>query len=111
MEEKETNKRHKVWAIVCGAVRQEFELYSILSYLCEYRAKGLIEGIVLSTWVGEVDNVKNLREKLKFLDIHLVEIWPLSEEVSQYTNLNYTRQATQLLNGLRNIPDLSLIHI
>ena len=105
MGEKEINKKHKVWAVVCGAVRQEFELYSILSYLCEYRSKGYIEGIVLSTWVGEADNVKNLREKLKFLDIKLVETPPLSEEIGRYANLNYTRQALQLLNGLKNIPD------
>ena len=104
MGEKEINKKHKVWAVVCGAVRQEFELYSILSYLCEYHSKGYIEGIVLSTWVGEVDNIKNLREKLKFLDVRLVEIWPLSETIGQYAGLNYIRQAIQLLNGLRNVP-------
>lgn len=43
----------KVWAIVCGAIRQEFELYTTLAMLCDYRSKGLLEGIVISTWKGK----------------------------------------------------------
>ena len=90
----------KVWAVVCGAIRQEFELYSVIAWLCEQRANDLIDGIVLSTWVGEVNQITGLRNKLRFLDIILVESAPFEDKIK--INLNYTRQAVQFNAGLNN---------
>lgn len=95
----------KVWAIVCGAIRQEFELYTTLAMLCDYRANGLIEGIVLSTWKGEIENVEGLRKKLEFLDIYVIELNPLDDKLNQYLDMRYLRQAYQLKAGLDFIPN------
>lgn len=98
-------EKRRIWAVVCGAVRQEFELLSVLARLCEMRSEGLIEGIVLSTWANEVCNINNLINKLKYLNIYVVESKPIDDEVSKYANLNYIRQATQLNAALNFIPD------
>lgn len=94
-----------VWAIVCGAIRQDFELYSTLAMLCDYRSKGMLDGIVISTWKGEPDNLPGLREKLKTLDISIVELNTLDEDISKYASLNFSRQAYQLKAGLDYIPN------
>lgn len=94
-----------VWAVICGALRQEFELLVTLSWLCEQRSKNLIDGIVLSTWTNEIDKIYNLRNKLHYLNINIVETPPIEEETAKYMNLNYTRQATQLYNGLDCVPN------
>lgn len=94
-----------VWAIICGAVRQEFELYTIIMWLCEQRSRGYLDGIVLSTWVGEVDNIPGLRKKLDFLEINLVEVQPLRKEINNFANMNYFRQIGQLNAGLNRIPN------
>ncbi len=95
----------KVWAVVCGAIRQEFEFYSVIAWLCEQRANNLIDGIVLSTWIGEVNQINYLRNKLKFLDILIVESAPLEDNIKKNLNLNYSRQAIQLRAALSNIPE------
>ena len=95
----------RIWAVMCGAVRLEFELYSTLAILCEWRAQGILEGIVLSTWRGEVEKIPKLREKLKYLDISLLEATPLDQSEEKYTNLNFVRQAIQLNNALNFIPE------
>ncbi len=95
----------KVWAVVCGAIRQEFELYIILSMLCDYRAEGLLDGIVISTWKGEIDNFPDLRAKLKTLNIDAVELNQLDERLGNFMHINYARQAFQLKSGLDFIPD------
>ncbi len=90
----------KVWAVVCGMVRQEFELYSVLTWLCEQRSKGLIEGIIISTWLGEIDKIPHLRSKLLFLNILAIELPPFDDNA----NLYY-RQAYQLKEAMDVIPD------
>lgn len=95
----------KVWAVVCGAVRQEFELYTTIAMLCDYRSRGFIEGIVISTWKGELENIKNLRSKLELLNIYIVELEPLNEELGKFLHLSYARQAYQLKNALERVPN------
>lgn len=96
--------KRRIWAVICGAVRLEFELYSVIALLCEWRSRGVLEGIVLSTWKGEVDKIQCLRKKLAYLDIPLIESTPLDESEGKYTNLNFVRQATQLNAALNFIP-------
>ena len=95
----------KVWAVICGAIRQEFEFYSVIAWLCEQRANDLIDGIVLSTWLGEIDKIKYLRNKLRFLDIYIAELPPIEDDIKKCLNINYTRQAAQLKEGLSRVPD------
>ncbi len=100
--------RKPIWAAVLGAFRQEFELLTTLSYLVDLQSKGNLDGIVISTWYGEVDRVKGLREKLKNLGIALVESKPLLCE-SPYANLNYLRQSTQMKAALALLPHDALV--
>lgn len=95
----------KVWAVVCGAIRQEFELYTSLAMLCDYRSKGLLDGIVISTWKGEIENIPRLREKFKQLEIYTVELDPLDDNIGKFMNINYARQSYQLKKGLDFVPD------
>ena len=94
-----------VWAVMCGAIRQDFELYATAAMLCGYRAEGMIDGIVVSTWTGEPDNIPGLREKLERLGIDVVESGPIDEALGRYTNLNFARQEYQLKAGLDHLPD------
>lgn len=94
-----------VWAVMCGAIRNDFELYSSLAQLCEYRSKGLLDGIVISTWKGEADTLPDLRKKLEELHIYLVELEPLDETQGKFCNLNFARQVFQLKSGLDFVPE------
>lgn len=94
-----------VWAVMCGAIRQEFEFLSALAMLCKYRADGVLDGIVISTWKGEPDNIPELRQKLEQLSVDVVELEPLDEGLGKYTDMSFARQAYQLRSGLDYIPD------
>lgn len=94
-----------VWAVVCGAVRNEFELYLVLSLLSEYRSKGWINGIVISTWKGEIENIPGLRGKLDQLGVSYVESDPLDENISKVTLIGPLRQFYQFRQGLRSLPE------
>lgn len=96
--------KKRIWAVLCGMVRQEFELYNILFLLCEWRSKGIIEGVVISTWIGEPDVLPGLRQKCKCLGIHIIESPPLDNTDEKYSHLNYCRQATQVNAALSTLP-------
>ncbi len=98
------NRDKPIIAVVCGLVRQEFELYTTLGYLCDYRSRGMIDGIILSTWTGEADRKPELRAELAELGVELVESAPL-DVPTPYGNLNYLRQARQMKAALGLIPD------
>lgn len=93
------------WAICCGAIRAEYELYATLSVLCDYRSRKMLDGIVVSTWKGEIDNVPGLRKRLDKLGIYAVESKSLNERIGDFIHLNYARQAYQINKGLDFIPD------
>lgn len=93
------------WAVCCGALRNEFELYTTLALLCDFRKQNLIEGIVISTWKGDADRIEGLSERLRRLNIFLVESQPFDEELAAYTNLNAARQLYQLRKGLEILPE------
>lgn len=95
----------KVWAIVCGAIRNKFELYTTLATLCDYRKQDLIEGIVISTWKGELENIVGLRERLLELDIFVVESDSLDVDAGKFIDMNFLRQTYQLRKGLEILPD------
>ncbi len=43
------------WAVMCGLVRDESAFMTKLDTLTEWRRDGAIDGIVFSTWIGELD--------------------------------------------------------
>jgi hypothetical protein len=95
-------KRHN-WVVMCGALRARFEFYILLSKLVELRTKGVFEGIVLSTWVGEIEECDDgLREKLNKLNIILVE--QKCPDEYDNINLNFMRQAAQFSAALDVLP-------
>ena len=97
--------KRRVWALVTGAIRSDLYFRIILIKLCDMRAKGIIEEIVFSTWLGEIDKFDDLRNILKKLDIILVEK-PYIDEANEgvFNELIYARQRETLANGLRIIP-------
>ena len=96
---------HRVWAVCCGQCRQEFELYATIRLLLDLKCKGYLDGIVISTWKGELDKITGLREKLSELGIIVVESNELNIDLGEYCNLNYLRQAYQLHRGISAVPD------
>ncbi|MDR0412118.1 MAG: hypothetical protein LBH75_09150 [Treponema sp.] len=98
-----SSKKRRNWVVVCGALRARFEFYIILSKLVELRTKGVFEGIVLSTWHGEIEECEaGLREKLNKLNIVLVE----QKCPNEYDNINpnFMRQAVQFSAALDVLP-------
>lgn len=96
--------KRRIWALITGAIRSDFYFRVILIKLCDMRAKGIIEEIVFSTWLGELDKFEDLREILKKLDIILVEKPYIDEKIGKYTEIAFERQRTQIFNALRIIP-------
>ncbi|MDQ8936984.1 hypothetical protein [Acinetobacter rudis] len=98
--------KRKLWAVVCGSIRDELDFKLTLSKLIQLRKKKKIDHIVLSTWFKEVDKYEGLRELLISLDIFVIENSTLSNEFEKTPSgsVNYWRQARQLLLALDFIP-------
>ncbi|TNE67296.1 MAG: hypothetical protein EP335_01590 [Alphaproteobacteria bacterium] len=89
------------FALVCGLVRDELECLLTLGHLQEERASGLFDGIVLSTWHNEVDNIPGLRQQLERDGVILVESTAPDTDVRGHA----WAQHKATLAGLRAIPD------
>lgn len=100
-----TIKRKKIWVAVCGDIRLEFELYLILNKVTALRDKGLIDGIVVSTWNGSADKIPGLRTLLNETGIALIESDPVDQLLEDYTHMSFLRQAVQLQAAIEVIPD------
>lgn len=100
--------KRKVWALIMGNFRQEFELYTTISYLCDLRRTGVVDEILISTWEGEADRIPHLRDRFKELGIYLVEAPEPMESIS-YTDMSYLRQAAQMKNALACVPNESVV--
>jgi hypothetical protein len=61
------------WAVVCGEIREPVETLAVLTHLLDWRRAGLLDGVVVSTWLGEVDRVAPLRHMLARSGFVLVE--------------------------------------
>lgn len=98
--------KRRNWALIAGAIRSDFYLRVIIVKLCSLRDKGLIEGIVLSTWENEIDTYPGLRDELKRCGIVLVETPYIDEEAeNKFNQLIYARQNMSIDRGLSVIPD------
>lgn len=95
-----SQSKKPVWAVICGAIRNLYEFYPALAYYTKLKEEGVIQGIVLSTWHGEVDQHIGLREKLLSLGIGIAE----SKDAKTPGPNNLWRQFRSLDQGLRLCP-------
>ena len=65
--------QRKNWIVLSGLVRDPKLLLEKLDILCQWRNQGIVEGIVFSTWIGEIEQYEGLRHQIKERGIKLVE--------------------------------------
>ena len=84
--------------LICGQVRQDALFRSALERFQSYRATGVMDRIVFSTWTGEIDKYDGMRDHLAATSVEVVEtVMPTTFMESQG---NFYYQATQATNGL-----------
>lgn len=100
-----------VWAMVCGTVRDQVDFSMIMDFLLKSRQKGIIQGIVVTTWKDEFANLKSLREKLVENDVAIVESEQNDHLVAgmRSGSVNYWRQAKQMQAALDVIPAEAIV--
>ncbi|MDR0920000.1 MAG: hypothetical protein LBM93_12290 [Oscillospiraceae bacterium] len=98
------NRRN--WAVICGNFRNPFELKLTLAKITDMRSRGLFEGVILSTWKGECENIPGIREELSQFDIKLIESdLPSKEQIGTLQNYGIALQKEQLRKGCLYVPD------
>ncbi|MGM0338600.1 hypothetical protein [Enterococcus sp. AZ007] len=97
----------KIWAVMCGAIREELEVRLTMNKLLEMREANVIEGIIVSTWSGEFERYSELKRQLEENHVVVIEQSPLEKRVSiaKTNSVNYIRQAMQLQAALDYLPD------
>ena len=109
----------KIWALVTGEIRTELYLRLILAKLSQFRSEHLLDGIVLSTWIGSIDRFEGLRQQLEFASVVTVETdyegieseafainkFDVSANAPNAGNIGFIRQQVTIQKGLEAIPD------
>ena len=90
--------------IFTGLIRTEDRFKKSISDFVKLKSKGLINQIILSTWVNELDNYKELRTYLIENNIKIVESTPPSQ-----CKGSFLHQSKSLHCGLDSIEDKSLM--
>lgn len=105
--DKKNKRKRTVWAVVCGAVRDELEIRLVLDELLRMRSEGTIQGIVISTWNGEFESFSKLHEEILANDIDIIEQAPLDNrvQIGRTNSINYLRQAMQMQKALDRLPE------
>lgn len=100
-----------VWAVICGTIRDQVDFSLILDYLLRCRETGKIQGIVLSTWEGEVENYPDIHAQLELNRVAIVTSKPNETVIGDLSvgSVNYWRQATQLQAALDVLPTDAVI--
>jgi hypothetical protein len=88
------------WAVVCGLVRDPAAALHQASVLDQFRAEGLIQGVVISTWEGELDAYPEVRAAFDRLDALVVT----SREPILKAPGNLLHQSKAILLGLDACP-------
>lgn len=94
-----------VWAVVCGKIRERFEFNMTIAKLCDLRLQGLLDGILISTWSGQLDNRPLLKNALRELDIHILELDESEITSEKNVNMSFWVQQYQLRQGIIHIPN------
>jgi hypothetical protein len=94
------DRRHN-WVVIAGLVRDEAIFARQLDVLVDWRKQQLVEGIVYSTWIGELEKYPNIAGFLTDHDISVVEI----AEPTLRLEGHILHQMTSLHYGLQLVPD------
>lgn len=100
-----------VWAMVCGNIRDQVDFSLMLDYLLRCREQGIIQGIVVSTWEHEFDQLGDLQMKLALNDVAIV-MSPTNDALvadMHANSVNYWRQAKQMQAALDLIPTDAIV--
>ncbi|MGJ3244363.1 MAG: hypothetical protein ACFE0O_15585 [Opitutales bacterium] len=88
------------WAVICGAVRDDLDFKLTVAELVGLRSRGLLDGLILSTWEGEVEAWDGLSEALADLGVAVIA----SRDVPVAGPANYWRQLKAFHVGLQATP-------
>jgi hypothetical protein len=86
--------------VICGMVRDTLEFAFIMDRLVKHRAEGLLDRIILSTWINGIDRDGPLFQLMAAHRIELIE--SISPENGGYGNIH--RQKKALLQALLQLP-------
>ncbi len=89
------------WALITGLVRNFEELQRKVDTLNLWKQDGFIQGIVFSTWIGEIELYEGLGEYLRIADVFVVE----STMPNLMTDGHVLHQMKSLAVGLEACPD------
>jgi hypothetical protein len=95
-----------IWVVICGQARNLFELAYTLHIVLAARRRGTIQGVVLSTWLGERSKAESLFAAAENDGVLIVESrlpWEWSQQPSHFTSPAY--QALVLHRALEIIPN------
>ena len=94
-----------VWAVVCGSIREQFEFNMTIAKLCDLRNQGLLDGIIISTWKGEIDKIPALRNTLNELKVSVIELNEKTVIEEKGVNMSFWIQEYQLRQGILHVPN------
>lgn len=106
-DKKKVQKQKNIWAVVCGAIRDELELRLTVDELLRLRSEGTLKGILISTWLGDFDHFPELRKEMEAANVEIIEQRSLESRLTlEKTNsINYLRQAMQFQIALDKLPE------
>jgi hypothetical protein len=93
--------RQPRWAVLTGPIRRPDEFHNIAHWLMDARARGLLDGVVFSTWTGELAAHPRLRDDLARAGVVCVE----GRQPRLRLKWNTPQQMLALHNGLARCPD------
>jgi hypothetical protein len=93
--------RRRNWVVIAGLVRDETVFARQLEVLVDWRKQQLVEGVVYSTWTGELAKYPAIANLLSNQDIPVVEI----AEPTLWLEGHILHQMTSLHYGLQLVPD------
>lgn len=96
----------KNWVVFTGLVRKLDSFKNQITALEALRQDGIIEGIVYSTWLGEIDKVENLRSELVNQGVVIVETLEPNLKVAHGHAIH---QMKALYYGLQACPEGSFV--
>ncbi len=93
------------WVLICGLVREEPSLLAKLEIIEGWKKRGIIDGVVFSTWLGELVNYPATTAALEALGAVIVELEPPLLRTVGHT----VHQAKTLYYGLQAVPEGALV--
>ena len=93
------------WVLICGLIRNEAAMLEKLATLRAWREAGHIQGVVFSTWLGEIGRFPKVKSAFEGGEFDLVELQPPMLKTQGYT----VHQSKTLFYGLHAVPEGSFV--